>query len=41
MLEDSKSALLESAKKTLMEESNFDTDQTIAPWGFDTLYVVG
>jgi DnaK suppressor protein len=26
MLEDSKSALLESAKKTLMEESNFDTD---------------
>ena len=26
MLEDSKTALLESAKKTLMEESNFDTD---------------
>src|SRR5512146_3526087 len=26
MLEDSKSALLDSAKKTLMEESNFDTD---------------
>lgn len=26
MLEDSKAALLESAKKTLMEESNFDTD---------------
>lgn len=26
MLEDSKAALLESAKKTLLEESNFDTD---------------
>lgn len=26
MLEDSRTALLESAKKTLMEESNFDTD---------------
>ena len=26
MLEDSKQALLESAKKTLLEESNFDTD---------------
>ena len=26
MLEDSKTALLDSAKKTLMEESNFDTD---------------
>ena len=26
MLEDSKIALLQSAKKTLMEESNFDTD---------------
>ena len=26
MLEDSKLALLQSAKKTLMEESNFDTD---------------
>jgi DnaK suppressor protein len=26
MLEDSKLSLLESAKKTLMEESNFDTD---------------
>ncbi|MCL2625267.1 MAG: TraR/DksA C4-type zinc finger protein [Cystobacterineae bacterium] len=26
MLEDSKIALLENAKKTLMEESNFDTD---------------
>src|SRR5437868_477804 len=26
MLEDSKVALLQSAKKTLMEESNFDTD---------------
>jgi DnaK suppressor protein len=26
MLEDSKTALLETAKKTLMEESNFDTD---------------
>ena len=26
MLEDSKLALLETAKKTLMEESNFDTD---------------
>ena len=26
MLEDSKTSLLESAKKTLMEESNFDTD---------------
>jgi DnaK suppressor protein len=26
MLEDSKQALLDSAKKTLMEESNFDTD---------------
>ena len=26
MLEDSKSTLLQSAKKTLMEESNFDTD---------------
>ena len=26
MLEDSKQSLLESAKKTLMEESNFDTD---------------
>jgi len=26
MLEDSKVALLENAKKTLMEESNFDTD---------------
>jgi len=26
MLEDSKMALLDSAKKTLMEESNFDTD---------------
>ena len=22
-------------------ESNFDTDQTIAPWGFDSLYTVG
>jgi DnaK suppressor protein len=26
MLEDSKTSLLESAKKTLVEESNFDTD---------------
>jgi DnaK suppressor protein len=26
MLEDSKQSLLQSAKKTLMEESNFDTD---------------
>ncbi len=26
MLEDSRQSLLESAKKTLMEESNFDTD---------------
>ena len=26
MLEDSKAALLENARKTLMEESNFDTD---------------
>ncbi len=26
MLDDSKTSLLESAKKTLMEESNFDTD---------------
>lgn len=26
MLEDSKASLLESAKRTLMEESNFDTD---------------
>ena len=26
MLEDSKLSLLQSAKKTLMEESNFDTD---------------
>jgi DnaK suppressor protein len=26
MLEDSKASLLDSAKKTLMEESNFDTD---------------
>ena len=26
MLEDSKISLLQSAKKTLMEESNFDTD---------------
>src|SRR6266496_2873856 len=26
MLEDSRKSLLESAKKTLMEESNFDTD---------------
>lgn len=26
MLEDSRTALLDSAKKTLMEESNFDTD---------------
>ena len=26
MLEDSKTALLQSAKKTLMEESNFDTN---------------
>src|SRR5438128_10203109 len=26
MLEDSKNALLQNAKKTLMEESNFDTD---------------